>query len=154
VSASIEEPWLLATGSQDDAPLICRLRTRPPTDEERAHYPQLVMIRWAFEPEGADDNHGDDALPEEDELESMAALEEALHASMSAQGWGTIVAVVTTGGVREWRTYTQDLDRFQEGLNDALIGQPRYPLSFETFDDPDWRAYDEIAASMVPRGQA
>lgn len=149
MSASAEEPWLLATGSREEAPLICRLRTRPPSDEERAHYPLLVMIRWAFEPE--DD---DDALPEEDELESMAAFEQALDASMSAGGWGVNVAVVTTGGVREWRTYTQDFDRFQEGLNDALMGQPRYPLSFETFDDPDWRAYDEIAASMVPRGQS
>jgi len=149
VSASAEEPWLFATGTHDDAPMICRLRTRPPSDEERAQYPLLVMIRWAFEPE--DD---DDALPEEDELESMAGLEEALHASMAAQGWGLIAAVVTTGGVREWRTYTQDLDRFQEGLNDALIGQPRYPLEFETFEDPDWQAYAELASSMVTRGQA
>ncbi len=149
MSASAEEPWLLATGTHCDAPMVCRLRTRPPSDEERAQYPQLVMIRWTFEPE--DD---DDALPEEEELEAMAALEGTLHAAMTAQGWGMIAAVVTAGGVREWRVYTQDLERFQQGLNDALEGQPRYPLDFEVFDDPDWRAYDEIASSMVPRGQA
>ena len=84
----------------------------------------------------------------------MAGFEEALHTAMNAQGWGKILAVVTTGGVREWRTYTQDFDRFQEGLNDALMGQPHYPLTFETFDDADWQAYDEIASGMVPRGEA
>lgn len=149
MSASTEEPWILATGSSGDAPLVCRLRTRPPSDEERAQYPLLVMIRWAFEPEDEDD-----ALPDEEELESMAELESTLHASMIAQGWGIIAVVLTTGGVREWRIYTQDFERFQQGLNDALEGQPRYPLEFDTFEDPAWQAYAEIASSMVPRGQA
>lgn len=149
MSGSTDEPWIFATGTRSGAPMICRLRTRPPSDEERAQYPLLVLIRWTFEPEDEDD-----ALPEEEELKAMVALEEALDASMTAQGWGLNVAVVTTGGVREWRTYTQDLERFQQGLNDALEGQPRYPLSFETFDDPDWQAYSEIASAMVPQGQA
>lgn len=147
MSGSTEEPWLFATGTHNDAPMFCRLRTRPPSDEERTEYPLLVMIRWAFEPD-------DDHMPDEDELDSMAGFEEALHTAMDAQGWGKILAVVTTGGVREWRTYTQDFDRFQEGLNDALMGQPRYPIIFETFDDADWQAYAEIASSMVPRGEA
>ena len=149
MSTPTDEPWLLATGTQGDSPLVCRLRTRPPSDEERASHPLLVMIRWPFEPE--DD---DDALPEEEVLESMAELETALNTAMDAQGWGMLMAVITTGGVREWRIYTQDFDRFQDGLNDALMGQPHYPIEFETFEDPAWRAYDEIASSMAPRGQS
>ena len=147
MSTPTDEPWLLATGTQGDDPLICRLRTRPPSEAERAERPLLVMIRWSFETD-------DGPLPDEDDLDAMAGFEEALDAAMDAQGWGMLMVVVTTGGVREWRIYTQDFDRFQDGLNDALMDQPRYPLEFETFEDPAWRAYDEIASSMVPRGQA
>jgi hypothetical protein len=142
VSASTKEPWLLATGTHGDTPMVLRLRTAPPLDAERAVFPLLVMIRWPFEPDG------DDALPDEDDLETMIEFEEALDAAMNEQGWGRLVAVVTAGGTREWRIYTQDLDRFQEGLNEALIGRPRYPLDFETFEDPDWGGYAELANGL------
>ena len=54
------------------------------------------------------------------------------------------MAVITAAGAREWRIYTQDFERFQEGLNEALAGASPYPLEFATFEDPDWSAYSEL----------
>ncbi len=142
-----QEPWLFATGSRGGVPMLCRLRTEAPTDAERAQFPLLVLIQWDFEPD-------DDAMPDEATLASMAAFEDALDTGMRGGDWGRLVAVVTSGGEREWRVYTADFERFQDGINDALNGQPRLPLAFETFEDTEWQAYAEIATALVPRGQA
>ena len=137
-----EDEWLFATGTRGESPMLLRLRSPRPSDEERAASPYLVLIRWPFD---GDESH----IPDEDDLDVMVNFEEALFAAMDAEGWGTGVAVVTSDGVREWRLYTPDIERFQEGMNDALAGLPRYPLEFATFDDPEWNAYIELESTLA-----
>jgi hypothetical protein len=142
VSAGAQEPWLFAAGSNDEGAMrTLRLRTRAPDAAERDANPLLVMIRWPFD---GDAEH----LPDDDDLDAMGTFENTLEAAMSRDGWGVLVAVVTADEVREWRIYTQDFERFQEGLNDALLGLPRYPLASELFEDPDWIGYTDLAASI------
>jgi hypothetical protein len=129
--------WLFATGTRAGAPLLARVRSQAPTDAERANNPRLVIIAWRFDSEAGQ-------LPDEADLDTMAAFENALFDAMDSGDWGIGAAVVTCDGVREWRIYTQDFERFQHGLNDALAGQPHHPLEFQTFDDPDWDAYHQI----------
>lgn len=141
MSAGAQEPWAFATGNSEDGPLTSRIRTRPPSDEEKADAPRLVIIRWAFD---SDAPH----LPEDDTLDSMAEFENTLDAAMDSGGWGILSAVVTRGNVREWRIYTPDFDRFQEGLNDATMGLPHYPLQFDLYEDSDWDGYAQIADAV------
>jgi hypothetical protein len=141
VSAGAKEPWAFAMGDGAEGPLTSRIRTRRPSEDEKADYPRLVMIRWQFD---ADQPH----LPDDEDLDSMAEFENTLDAAMDAGGWGLMAAVVTRENAREWRIYTPDFDRFQEGLNDALMGQPRYPLQFELYEDADWDGYDAIASAV------
>lgn len=129
--------WLFLTSAAGETPIVVRVRARPPSDVEREENPNLVVIRWPFEGE-------DGAFPDEDLLTDMAAFEEQLFAAMEHDGWGTGVAVLTGSGAREWRIYTQDFERFQDGLNEALAGAAPYPLEFATFEDPDWTAYSEL----------
>lgn len=130
--------WLFLTSAAGETPLIARVRAQPPEDTEREDNPNLVVIRWAFE-------SNESPFPDDDLLAEMTAFEEQLFAAMEHDGWGTGVAVITANGAREWRIYTQDFERFQEGLNEALAGAPPYPLAFTTFEDPDWTAYTELA---------
>lgn len=142
MSASGEEPWLFAIGSNDeDVVRTLRLRTRPPEPAERAAMPLLVMARWAFESDVAH-------MPEDEDLDAMAIFENALDADMEREGWGLLAAVVTSQGVREWRLYTDDFERFQQGFNDALLGLQPFPLSFELFEDPDWYGHADLAESI------
>ncbi|UYY57907.1 DUF695 domain-containing protein [Sphingomonas sp. S2-65] len=129
--------WLFLTSSGRDTPLVVRVRARRPSEDEREESPNLVVIRWAYEGEAG-------AFPDEDLLTDMASLEEQLFTAMEHDGWGTGVAVITASGAREWRIYTQDFERFQDGLNEALAGAPQYPLEFTTFEDPDWSGYFEL----------
>ena len=129
--------WLFLTSAAGETPIIARVRAQPPSDVEREENPNLVVIRWPFEGEGG-------AFPDEDLLAEMAAFEEQLFTAMDHDGWGAGVAVITAAGAREWRIYTQDFERFQEGLNEALAGASPYPLEFATFEDPDWSAYSEL----------
>lgn len=141
MSAGTQEPWAFAIGESDEGPTTTRIRTRAPDDEEKADYPRLVLIRWAFD---ADQPH----MPGDEDLDAMGEFENTLDAAMDSGGWGTLAAVVTRDKTREWRIYTPDFDRFQDGLNDALMGQPPYPLSFELFEDADWDGYDVIASAL------
>ncbi|MBB5711586.1 DUF695 domain-containing protein [Sphingomonas xinjiangensis] len=129
--------WLFLTSAAGETPIIARVRAQPPSEVEREENPDLVVIRWPFEAEAG-------AFPGEDLLAEMTAFEEQLFAAMDHDGWGTGVAVITANGAREWRIYTQDFERFQEGLNEALAGAAPYPLEFATFEDPDWTAYTEL----------
>lgn len=132
------DAWLFLTSPAGDTPLIARVRAQAPDAAERGESPNLVVIRWAFESD-------DGPFPDDDLLAEMTAFEEQLFAAMDHDGWGTGVAVITANGAREWRIYTQDFERFQEGLNEALAGAPPYPLEFSTFEDPEWSAYTELA---------
>lgn len=143
VSVSAETPWLFAIGSNDDEQIrTLRLRSAAPRESERTAMPLLVMIRWPFEAMLAH-------VPDNGDLEAMAVFENGFALQMDAGGWGSLAAVVTTAGVREWRVYTQDFERFQDGFNQALLGQPQYPLSFELFEDPEWLGYADLAESVA-----
>jgi hypothetical protein len=149
VSAGAQELWAFAIGESDEGPTTSRIRTVPPSDEERAENPRLVVVRWLFD---SDAPH----MPDDDDLNAMGEFENTLDAAMDSGGWGLIAAVVTRGNVREWRIYTPDFDRFQDGLNDALMGQPRYPLAFDLYEDADWDGYMVVASAVdwKPAGSA
>lgn len=137
-----ETLWTFATGEREGIPMLLRVVSEPPSEAAQAEMPVLVLIQWAFESDNG-------RLPEEETLEQMVAFEEALIDGMDQGGWGVCVAVLTFGGSREWRCFTQDAERFQEGLNDALAGQPVHPLQFAVFDDPAWIALHEVQDAIA-----
>ncbi len=132
-----ETPWTFATGEREGIPMLLRVLTDPPSEAMQAELPTLVLIQWPFESE-------DGRMPEEHELAQMVAFEEAMVDGMEMGGWGVCVAVLTFGGTREWRCFAPDGERFEEGINEALVGQPVYPLKFAVFEDPAWMALREV----------
>lgn len=139
--AQPDGPWLFAMGTRGEFPMLLRVSTQLPGEDAQLGMPMLVLIQWGF-------TSDDGRMPDDDTLAEMAAFEAALIDSMATGGWGACVAVMTFGGVREWRCYTQDAERFQEGLNDALAGQPHRPLKFHVLEDPDWSGLKELAGPL------
>lgn len=131
--------WTVAQGEVDDHPFIIRARSSLPSAVDREFFSHLILISWGYD---ANANNG---FPPEQIQEDMDSFETALFDSFdenSAEGCG--VAVVTTDGTRQWRFYAPDTEAFMEALNQALVGQPPYPIELEAYDDPEWGALAEL----------
>lgn len=134
-----EDKWTVARGEVDGHAFIIRARSSLPSQADREFFRHLIVISWGYDAEA---NNG---FPPEAVSEHMENFETALFESFnenSAEGCG--VAVVTTDGTRQWRFYTPNTEAFMEAFNQALVGQPAYPIELEAFDDPEWGALDEL----------
>ena len=145
MSIYTDDNWTLGRGTFDDHPVIVRARASLPSETNRELFPHLILVSWAYE---ADENNG---FPSEALSEEMESLETALFDIFdenSAVACG--VAVITMDGTREWRFYASDTELFMEGLNDALAGQPDYPIELQAYLDPEWEGLSEWIETEEP----
>lgn len=141
--------WTLARGEVDGHPFIIRARSSLPSQADREYFSHLIVISWGYE------RDANDGFPPPAVSEHMENFETALFESFnenSAEGCG--VAVVTTDGTRQWRFYTPDTEAFMEAFNQALAGQPAYPIELEAFTDPEWGALAELINPEADTGSA
>ncbi len=136
------DEWAVAQGNGPDGPILTRYRSGMPSSADRALFSNLILIRWQYAEAGAD------VFPDSETLDRMAEFEDAvLEAADHEKYWGSGVAVVTEGGVREWRFYTPDTSEFMANFNRILAGNDPLPLEFQAFDDPEWIALAELQAA-------
>ena len=136
------DEWAVAQGNGPDGPILTRYRSRMPSSADRALFSNLILIRWQYADAGAG------VFPDGETLDLMAEFEDAvLEAADHEKYWGSGVAVITEGGVREWRFYTPDTSEFMANFNRILAGKEALPLEFQAFDDPEWIALAELQAA-------
>ena len=74
----------------------------------------------------------------------MDAMESLLEPAVEADGFATLALVSTGEDTREWIYYAKSEDGFFARLNQALGGQPAFPIEIHVADDPKWANYQEF----------
>jgi hypothetical protein len=130
-----ESTWTLAVGATPEGAVIYRLRSELDASFNRASYPERVIIAWRYT--------SDNGMPPRAERESMERLENLL--APHVHKVSVLVSASTGTGRREWVYYARSQDGFMAKLNEALQGQPQFPIQIDLWHDPKWTFYDDLA---------
>lgn len=137
-----QDQWNVGHFGQDGNPMIVRARTALPAETDRQRYANLIIIKWPYA-------QGHAGMPDTHEKVRMAEFEEALESGTEAKEIGVHALSLTGNGVREWRYYTADPQKFMEALHQDLQGKPPFPIDFQLFQDPDWTALAEFVCNQT-----
>lgn len=115
------------------------IRVRPGLDPivGSDSYPELLLIRWRYEP----------ALlgqPSSADAERMDAFERAAIDDLEMDWTVVFFCVLTHEGRREWMGYCGDVEAATQRLNESLESHPQYPLELVSANDPDWLEYRDL----------
>lgn len=133
------DEWTFSQGLINGERVLARVRSGLPSAADVGLFKNLILVEWAFDPQG---NSG---LPAAETLDEMDKFETTvLDASDKAGWWGTCVAVITWPGRREWRFYAPQVQEFLQEFSDSLAGQPVYPLKIQAFLDESWNGLREF----------
>lgn len=136
-----QDTWFTAQGEEAGSPLIFRGRTNVPAGIVEAEYPFLVSVYWPYEPL---DEIG---MPSDEVNDAHIEFEDLLE-KLDAPGSGFLMLVITGNGQKEWHWYVAKVDAWMQALNDALAGQPAFPIEIEDDHQPDWALYHEFIARL------
>ena len=143
VAHSDSDPWSVGQWFENGQPHIVRMRGKLPAPVDRELLPHLIVIRWRYETD-------DSGMPGKAEHEQMQSFEDALEAGPEAKTPTLQALSLTGGGMKEWRYYTADVQRFMASLNRDLEGHPKYPIEFTLYQDPEWNALTEYLNGAQP----
>jgi hypothetical protein len=143
VARSDSDPWSVGQWFENGQPHIVRMRGKLPPLVDRELLQKLIVIRWTYETDAS-------GLPGQTEHKLMQTFEDALEAGTELKTPTLQALSLTGGGVKEWRFYTADVERFMASLNRDLEGHPKYPIEFSLFQDPEWNALSEYLNGAQP----
>jgi hypothetical protein len=136
VAADEGDVWSIATSTRpsDGHRIIYRYRSQFAPSFQRASFPDRVVIVWKYASASG--------LPSTAERESMDRLEDLLAPHVEKTGVSTLVLVTTGEGLRQWFFYASSHQEFMARLNQALHGEPRFPIEIDLASDPKWTRFD------------
>jgi hypothetical protein len=137
VEKNVGDTWTVAEGLEDELPVIYRFRTGVPEGVSLPEYPYLLSILWQYEIENQS------GMPSKEQNGQQFGFENALD-QMDNIGHGTLMAVITGNGRREWIWYVNDAQEWLKKLHMFLEGHPVYPLEIEQTEDIDWLTWRAI----------
>jgi hypothetical protein len=112
----------MATGSEDNLPVVIRTRVRAPEGISSDAFPDTVEIVWRF------DGRSTNGMPATDLSALMMECEDALDA-LEVSGVGFLGISITGNGRREWVWYVVNAERFRAAVRDLTARSgDRYPL--------------------------
>lgn len=127
-------PWAVAEGTHNNLPLMIRFRSNLTSELDISNHPQLIQIYWNY-------SKHDSGMPSSVDSQHMEIFENRLVDALENDLTGILVAVITTGGVREWVYYTKSLDAFAERLHNMPQESAPYPIEIDTDNDPEWEYF-------------
>lgn len=130
----MSEEWFVGTADSNEGQLLIRARAKLPASDVRAANPNLIIIKWAY----------DGAVSDDETYEAIQHFEDVLFTAIGQGDWAVEAASLTSKDSKEWRIFTGDVEFFVEQFNEALLGQPVYPLDLQSFEDPEWSALSEL----------
>jgi hypothetical protein len=102
-----------------------------PPESVRERFGWLTVISWRYD---ATENNG---MPVPAVNSQMVQLETAID-SIQEDEFCVHVYSKSGNGLKELVYYIGDRNEFMRAFNEALAGQPRYPLEIEFFEDSEW----------------
>ena len=136
------DSWSLAKGEFQDGPLVIRFRDCRSGCCNKPMYPKLIQVVWEFE-------HNGSGMPLLHISHEMEVFENRLVSALEGSGKGVLVAVVTTGGSREWVYYSENALTFSDAITNMPQEVEPYPVKLEASDDPRWEYLkNEILSGM------
>lgn len=129
---SIKAQGVIAESFQDGYPIIWKFVNKLPDIGVRSKLPHLVVILWEYDKEL---NNG---MPVSDENTRMIRLEESLEDKLEEADFCRHVSSSTGNGRKELCYYVADTTVFMGFLNEALVGQKRYPINIKLYEDLKW----------------
>jgi Family of unknown function (DUF695) len=130
--------WVLAKGTREGKPLLCRFR-RFPVEFKRAEYPERVDVCWEI---SKPDESG---FPSQKEMDRMQSFEDFLLEAVEHDQHSVLAFVITCDSARYFMFYTADVQGFVERLQSMPHPRGKYPISLETDEDPEWKYYQLYA---------
>ncbi|QLF93448.1 DUF695 domain-containing protein [Pseudomonas sp. ABC1] len=130
--AQAEYTWSVATGQANGNPLVFKFINETPTPDIRQQMPWLTVVSWKYD---GSENGG---MPSDAVNASLIQLEDHLE---KIEGEGTLylpVYSVTGNNLKEFVFHIADRERFMENFNQALQGQPVYPIGINFYEDKEW----------------
>jgi Family of unknown function (DUF695) len=127
--------WTLVFTEEDDGLKSWQVRNEVPAELTTTNFSRSVIIEWPY---------ADHGPPEKCVREQLQAFGELLYGLDNFEHNSLLVHVIKGGGVAEWCYYAKSDEKFMLDLNDALSGQPLYPIKILFDDDPTWKYWRGI----------
>ena len=125
------DAWAIAEGRHNGLPLLIRFRDQIARDDPKLSLSHLVLVTWRFE-------SNDSGMPDVAESGAMKAFEDRLLQALEKDRNGTLVAIVTTNGWREWAFYVKSVQAFSSALHDMPQEIDPYPIEIVAEEDATW----------------
>ena len=137
-----EDTWTVGNAKINGMPVVYKFLSQLPNNKEREKLSWLTVVSWKY------DGSTNNGMPPQDTNDSMVVLENALE-KINGDGQIYEMAYTATGnGLKEFVYYISDRDKFMEKFNEALSGQPGYPLEINFYEDPDWSDLSKLLADF------
>ncbi len=122
------QEWMMSVIEGEGGKRIYRVRQEAPAGVLPAEYANIIVIEWLFEGQ----------MP--DKKTNRAQMQfETLMDPLDENGNSLLMLVCTAPGFKEWCYYARDYDTFMMDLNQALQGQPRFPIDITHNKDNTWK---------------
>lgn len=142
ITSTYAEMWTLAVSKHksDDRVVIFRYVSEFAPGFERAAKPRRVILVWRYDSEKG--------MPSTEEQARMNALEDMLQPMAESQDQAILVLVSTGNNLREWTYYAKSEEQFIAGINQALAGEPPFPIEIHSAPDPRWSTYETLVKKV------
>jgi len=135
--------WSAGEGENDGTPFILRFRPNLQAFIATGQYNKHFIITWPYESDNTS------LMPDEEELDLMTAVEDAL-VDIFENDVQCVLAFVYTGqNQKDWHWYSKDITETGNRLNTALSDFEVLPIELASEDDPDWAEYNAVLAGAV-----
>lgn len=131
----INDQWFAAEAKNDDLPVLLRGRGQLKDLVAIKSHPNLLKIRWTYEP---DKKTG---MPAMDVIKKMAVFEQVVFETLEKEPLCIFYSIYLHNGIKEWSAYCSDLERMNEEFSGALVGHEKYPVELLVDQDPEWADY-------------
>jgi Family of unknown function (DUF695) len=135
-----EERWATAVAKIGERAIVFRYVVAFAAGFDQSTQPDRIIIQWKY--------HSDSGMPSTAERQRMEQLEDLLTPKVEAGGSSTLTLVSTGENLREWVYYTTTEAGYMARLNEALRGQPPFPIEIIRGHDPAWSTYQTFLGNV------
>ena len=135
----IPERWTVATGTYDGNPLVLRANAGAQGAAGDPHIGYQVGIAVPLNAPRAD------GLPDTGEEQELGVVEELIRQRLQEAGLAWLVAVISTGGMREFVLYTGDPEGVEVAVDALRDEVASHEIQVMVQEDPDWEVYQQFS---------
>jgi hypothetical protein len=127
----------------DGNSIIYKFVNELPPQQLRERLRWLTVIAWDY------DGISSNGMPSAETITSMMKLEATIEEKLERDGFLRHAYSRTGNNRKELVYYINDRDTFIEQFNQALAGQPRYPISIDFYEDAEWKDFAMVLGNFA-----